>query len=132
MPLKLILKPNEKVVINQAVIVNGGEKSEIILENKASVLRERDIMPEEHADSPAKRIYFVAQMMYMFPTNTLYYQDKFNQLAKEFVNAVPSSTPIILEIGEGIIRGNLYAALKKCRKLMRYEEEVLSNVTKQH
>ena len=131
MPLKLILKPNEKVVINQAVIVNGGEKSEIILENKASVLRERDIMPEDQADSPAKRIYFVAQMMYMFPTNTSFYQDKFNELAKEFVNAVPSSTPIILEIGEGIIRGNLYGALKKCRKLMRYEEEVLSNVTKQ-
>lgn len=131
MPLKLILKPNEKVVINQAVIVNGGEKSEIILENKASVLRERDIMPEEQADSPAKRIYFVAQMMYMFPTNTRFYHDKFNELAKDFVNAVPSSTPIVLEIGEGIIRGNLYGALKKCRKLMRYEEEVLSNVTKQ-
>jgi flagellar biosynthesis repressor protein FlbT len=130
MPLKLILKPNEKIVINQAVIVNGGEKSEIILENKASVLRERDIMPEEKADSPAKRIYFVAQMMYMFPTNTRFYQDKFNELAKDFVNAVPSSTPIVLEIGEGIIRGNLYGALKKCRKLMRYEEEVLSNVTK--
>ena len=131
MPLKLILKPNEKVVINQAVIVNGGEKSEIILENKASVLRERDIMPEDQADSPAKRIYFVAQMMYMFPTNTRFYQDKFNELAKDFVNAVPSSTPIVLEIGEGIIRGNLYGALKKCRKLMRYEEEVLSNVPKQ-
>ena len=130
MPLKLILKPNEKIVINQAVIVNGGEKSEIILENKASVLRERDIMPEEKADSPAKRIYFVAQMMYMFPTNTRFYQDKFNELAKDFVNAVPSSTPIVFEIGEGIIRGNLYGALKKCRKLMRYEEEVLSNVTK--
>ena len=47
MPLKLILKPGERVIINQAVVLNGGEKTELVLQNKASVLRERDIMTEE-------------------------------------------------------------------------------------
>jgi flagellar protein FlbT len=131
MPLKLALRPSEKIVINQAVIVNGGQKTEFVLENKASVLRERDIMTEEQANSPAKRVYFAVQMMYMFPANTSFYQEKFNVFTRDFVKAVPSATPIILEIGEGVIRGDLYGALKKCRKLMKYEGEVLSNVTAQ-
>ena len=129
MPLKLVLKPHERVVLNQAVIVNGRQKAELILENKASVLRERDIMTEEGADSPAKKVYFVVQMMYLFPKNMRFYQDKFNLLVRDFLQAVPSATPFVLEIGESVIRGDLYAALKQCRKLMNYEGEVLEHVT---
>ena len=129
MPLKLVLKPHEKVVLNQAVIVNGRQKAELVLENKASVLRERDIMTEEGADSPAKKVYFVVQMMYLFPKNMRFYQDKFNLLVRDFLQAVPSATPFVLEIGESVIRGDLYAALKQCRKLMKYEGEVLEHVT---
>lgn len=128
MPLKLVLKPGEKIVLNQAVIVNGGQKSEFVLENKATVLRERDIMTEEKADSPAKRIYFTVQMIYLFPTNRKFYQEKFNVLVREFVQAAPSSTPIALEIGEKIVRDDLYGALKKCRDLMKHEAEVLKHV----
>ena len=129
MPLKLILKPGEKVVINQAVVLNGGDKTELILQNKASVLRERDIMTEKNADSPAKRIYFVVQMMYMFSDKERHYQANFNELVTSFIEAVPSSTPILLDIGRKVIEGNLYGAMKACKKLMRYEEEVLNHVT---
>ena len=129
MPLKLILKPGEKVVINQAVVLNGRDKTELILQNKASVLRERDIMTEENADSPAKRIYFVVQMMYMFSDKERQYQANFNELVTSFIEAVPSSTPILLDIGRKVIEGNLYGAMKACKKLMRYKEEVLKHVT---
>jgi flagellar protein FlbT len=129
MPLKLILKPGEKVIINQAVILNGGEKTELVLQNKASVLRERDIMTEEDADSPAKRIYFSLQMMYMFSEQELHYQENFRELVASFIEAVPSSSPILLDIGRKVIDGNLYNAMKDCKKLMRYEEEVLEYVT---
>lgn len=130
MPLKIVLKPGEKVVINQAVLQNGREKSEIIVQNKASILRERDIMVEKDADSPAKRIYFVVQMIYMFPNKEREYQEKFNQFSKDFVDAVPSSLPLIMDIGKQIIVGDVYGALKLCRKLMKYEDEVLQHATK--
>ena len=128
MPLKLILKPGEKVIINQAVVLNGGDKTELVLQNKASGLRERDIMTEDKADTPAKRIYFAIQMMYMFTDKERHRQDKFNELVSSFVEAVPSSTPILLDIGRKVIEGNLYGAMKDCKKLMRYEEEVLTHV----
>ena len=129
MALKLVLKPGERVVVNQAVIVNGKDKAELVLENRAVVLRERDIMVQKEANTPARRIYFLIQMLYLFPEKTPFYQEKFNVHLREFLQAVPSATPIGLEIGEMIIRGNHYAALKSCRKLVAYEEKVLKNVT---
>lgn len=129
MPLKIVLKPGEKTVINQAVIQNGGEKAELIVQNKASILRERDIMTEAEADTPAKKIYFVVQLIYMFPDKEQQYQDKFGRLVKQFVNAVPSSTPLILDIGKQIVVGDVYGALKLCRKLIKYENEVLKHAT---
>ena len=86
-------------------------------------------MTEENADSPAKRIYFVVQMMYMFSDKEREYQGNFNELVSSFIEAVPSSTPILLDIGRKVIEGNLYGAMKACKKLMRYEEEVLKHVT---
>ena len=130
MPLKIVLKPGEKVVINQAVLQNGREKSEIIVQNKASILRERDIMTEKGANSPAKRIYFIVQMIYMFPNKEREYQDRFHRFSKEFVDAVPSSLPLILDIGKQIVVGDVYGALKLCRKLIKYEDEVLEHATK--
>jgi len=130
MPLKIVLKPGEKVVINQAVLQNGREKSEIIVQNKASILRERDIMTEEQANSPAKRIYFIVQMIYMFPNKEREYQGRFHQFSKDFVDAVPSSLPIVMDVGKQIVLGDVYGALKLCRKLIKYEDEVLQNATK--
>ena len=51
MPLKLTLKPNEKVLIGTAVLTNAGPKAEIIVQNTVPVLREKDIITEENADT---------------------------------------------------------------------------------
>jgi flagellar protein FlbT len=128
MPLKIVLKPGEKIVINQAVVENGGEKAQLVLQNKATLLRERDIMTEAKANTPARRIYFMVQMLYLFPEKAPLYQEKFNVLLRDFVNAVPSATPIGADIGDCLLQGNPYAALKKCRELIEYEEEVLDHV----
>ena len=61
MPLKLTLKPNEKVLIGTAVITNVGQKSEIVIQNTVPVLREKDIITEENANTVCKRIYFTFQ-----------------------------------------------------------------------
>lgn len=131
MPLKIVLKPHEKVVINQAVIANGPERTELLVENKANVLRQRDILTEEGADSPARRIYFAVQMLYMFPESARHYQAMFNQLVRDFVSAVPSSTDIALELAQKVTGGDLYGALRACRKLVKYEEKVLQHVRQQ-
>ena len=51
MPLKLSLRPGEKFVVNGAVVQNGDRRAALVLQNKASVLREKDIMQPDEADS---------------------------------------------------------------------------------
>jgi flagellar protein FlbT len=58
MPLKLTLKPDEKVLIGTAVISNAGQKAEIVIQNTVPVLREKDIITEEKADTIAKKNIF--------------------------------------------------------------------------
>ena len=65
MALKLSLKPGEKIVVNGAVIVNGDRRSTLILQNKVSLLREKDILLAEDVDTPVKHVYFPIMLMYM-------------------------------------------------------------------
>ncbi len=58
MPLKLSLRPGEKFVVNGAVVQNGDRRAALVLQNKASVLREKDIMQPDQADTPAQADLF--------------------------------------------------------------------------
>jgi flagellar protein FlbT len=63
--LKLSLRPGEKFVLNGAVVQNGDRRASLLLQNKASVLREKDIMQAEDVTSPARHVYFPVMMMYL-------------------------------------------------------------------
>ncbi|MCK5425474.1 MAG: flagellar biosynthesis repressor FlbT, partial [Emcibacter sp.] len=65
MALKISLKPGEKVIINGGVIVNSDRRSTLILQNKVSLLREKDILQAEDVDTPVKHVYFPIMLMYM-------------------------------------------------------------------
>ena len=77
MALKLSLKPGERLVLNGAVLQNGDRRGVILLQNKASVLREKDIMQEDEANSPSRRIYFAVMMMYIDEANAARYHEAF-------------------------------------------------------
>src|SRR5437763_16740206 len=88
MPLKLSLKPGEKFVLNGAVVQNGDRRGVLILQNKASVLREKDIMQAEDASTPARRIYFPVMMMYLDEAGADRYYDEFVQRLSEFMGVI--------------------------------------------
>jgi flagellar biosynthesis regulator FlbT len=56
---------NERLIVDGAVIRNGGKASVLFIENVIPILREKDIMGEKEADTPCKRIYFILQLMYI-------------------------------------------------------------------
>src|SRR6185503_9383461 len=88
MPLKLSLKPGEKFVLNGAVLSNGDKRTSLVIQNKACVLREKDIMQPEGAITPARRIYFPIMMMYLDPDEAERYYTDFAQRMTEFMGAV--------------------------------------------
>lgn len=130
MSLKLRLKPDEKIIIGGAVLRNGPKASEFIVENTVPILRQKDIMAERDAVSPARRVYFVIQLMYIDRENQVDYHTRYWDLVKDILAAAPSTKPYADRISEQIVSGDFYQALKFTRKLITYEEELLSHVKK--
>ena len=130
MPLKLSLKPGEKFVLNGAVVQNGDRRTTLVLQNKASVLREKDIMQADEVTSPARRIYFPVMMMYLDEAGADRYYDEFVRRLTEFMNVIgnPAVLTECVEISKNCMEREYYKALMRCRKLMDYEEERLGNV----
>jgi flagellar protein FlbT len=129
MPLKLSLKPGEKFVLNGAVVQNGDRRGVLVLQNKASVLRERDIMQAEEANTPSRRIYFPVMMMYLDEAGAGRIYDEFALRLNEFMGAI-SNPDILAEcvaISKHVMGREYYKALMGCRKLIEYEDELLAS-----
>lgn len=128
MPLKLSLKPGEKFVLNGAVLTNGDKRTSLVLQNKACVLREKDIMQSEDATTPARRIYFPVMMMYLDPDGTEAYYNDFALRMTEFMGAIQNRQMLAtcLEISRDVMSGSYYKALMSCKKLYEFEQERLS------
>lgn len=128
MALKITLKPNERMIIAGAAITNGGSAANLIIENNVPILREKDILGKKDADSPARRIYFVVQIMYLDPENLAAHHQSYWDLVRDFIKAAPSSLPIIEKISRQILAGRYYKALKCSRTLIEYEDSLLARV----
>ena len=126
MALKVELKPGERILIGDAVITNSDQRTRFLVDGSAPVLREKDIMTAERADTPAKRIYLAVQLMYISRDPTKHH-DVFFALMRELVQAAPSAWKYIANINNQILTGDLYKALKQARKLIEYEQELLKH-----
>ncbi len=126
MALKITLKPNEKMIIGGAVVTNAAGKCELLIENRVPILRRKDIMSSEDANSPARRIYFVIQLMYIDEENLALHHKHYWQLVQDFIEAVPSVLPLIDRISDHILKSQYYQALKSAKNLIQYEQEVVN------
>ena len=132
MPLKLSLKPHEKFVVNGAVMTNGDRKAEVIIQNKASILREKDILQPADAQTPLRRVYFPIQMMYLESSsggeNIDAYYDSFAERMADFMGVIsnPDVMAACVAISRDVLAGHYYRALMTCRRLFDYEQERLN------
>lgn len=129
MALVIDLKPGEKILIGDAVITNDSHRSRLHIAGDAPILRERDVLKEEDANSPCKKAYFLIQCMYL-ARNPKTYHEKYFEIIKEIQHAAPKFSFVFLAINEKIIEGNYYKALKEAKELINLEKELIDNVTK--
>jgi flagellar biosynthesis repressor protein FlbT len=128
MPLKLSLTKGERIVVNGAVIKNDGPDTSLVFENRALILRQKDIMTNENASTPARRVYLALQCAYMFPERQTEHLENFRTMLGDYFEAAPSSAQIVHAMGACTDQGDLYGALKECRKLIEHEMEILEHV----
>lgn len=128
MALKIALKPDEKVVINGAVIQNSDRRTNLIIHNKSAILREKDIFGPDQANSPMRRVYFAVMMMYLDKNVEGMFHAEFVQRIAEFINAIVNDDALkmCVEVIEHVHNRDYYQAILLCKKLMQFEEERLS------
>jgi flagellar protein FlbT len=129
MALIIDLKPGEKILIGTAVITNDSQRTRLHISGDAAILREKDVMKEEEADTPCKKIYFLVQCMYLARNAKIYFEKYFG-LIKEIQDAAPTTSLFFLKINDMILDGHYYKAMKEARELLQHEEELLHNVQK--
>ncbi len=130
MALKISLKPGEKFVVNGAVMVNGDRRNTVVIQNKASILRERDIISEADVTTPVRHVYFPIMLAYLDTANAKDYYQSFVERMTDLMNAIenPDARLLCVQISLDMMNQDYYRALTGCRKLLDYEAKVLGHV----
>ncbi|EJW09646.1 flagellar FlbT [Rhodovulum sp. PH10] len=130
MTLKVELKPGERIILGDCVITNTDQRARLLIEGETPILREKDILTAETADTPAKRIYLAIQLMYTSRDGRAYHEVYF-KLVSDILKAAPSTWPMIESINDHILAGEMYKALKIAKKLIAYEAELVDQALRQ-
>jgi flagellar biosynthesis repressor protein FlbT len=123
LPLRVELKPFERIVIGETVIINSGSRTSFLIDGEAPVLREKDTVTAETANTPVKRLYLCVQMMYL-KNDVTRYRTAYLGFLRELRESNPASADAIDGIDNHVSSGALYKALKEIRKIMRIEDGV--------
>ena len=124
MPLRVELKPFERIVIGETVLINSGTRTSFLIDGEAPILREKDTVTAETANTPVKRLYLCVQMMYL-KNDVPRYRNAYLGFIEDLREASPASRAAIETVNGHIVGGALYKALKEIRKLMKVEEGLL-------
>jgi flagellar protein FlbT len=125
MPLRVELKPFERIIIGETVIINSGTRTSFLIDGEAPILREKDTVTAETANTPVKRLYLCVQTMYL-KNDIPRYRAAYLGLIGDLRDTIPGSRDLIDAVNNHISGGSLYKALKEIRKLMKVEEELLA------
>ena len=130
MPLMLTLKPGERVILAGAVIKNGPAVAHLQIENRVTLLRQKDILTEIEATTPCKKIYLVVQLMYIGDGLTSELTQLYWDSVRDVLAAAPSTNDLISQMSAYIVESSFYPALKVAKKLISYEEELIEHAAK--
>lgn len=126
MALKIELKPFERIIIGESLLTNSDQRTRFLIEGNAPILREKDILTAETANTPVKRIYLCVQMMYL-ENDIGKYQALYFEFVKDLLAAAPSFKKQIETASNHILSGSFYKALKDIKKLIDREDKMLGN-----
>jgi flagellar protein FlbT len=122
MPLRVELKPFERIIIGETVI-NSGSRTSFLVDGEAPILREKDTVTAEAANTPGKRLYFCVQTMYL-KNDIPRHRASYLGFVKDMREAIPGAGDLIDTVNRHISGGSLYKALKEIRKLIKREQEL--------
>lgn len=130
MTLRISLKDGEKMIVNGAVMQAVG-RTDLIVENKVSLLRGREVMAPEEANTPARRLYFACMLAYIGgEEGRAAQQNRIVELLGDLIAALEAedARAICSGIARLLATGDYYRALTECRALIAYETGALARL----
>lgn len=129
--LVLKLAPNERVLINGAVIENGDRRSRIFIKTpNANVLRLKDAIHPDEVATPVSRVCYTTQLILSgdceIEEGRRQILRGIEQLSQVFQDH--DSRQALTRATEGAIAGNYYQTLKQLRSLLPREARYLSGM----
>ena len=127
--LVLKLGPKERVLINGAVIENGERRSRLsIMTPNANILRLRDAIHPEQADTPVRRVCYIAQLVLSGDADAeearLQLLRGIEQLSQVLTDH--DSQTRLARATQAVLNVQHYQALKALRGLLPREERLLA------
>ena len=126
--LVLKLGPNERILINGAVIENGNRRSRLnIVTPGANILRLRDAIHPTKAGTPVRRLCYIAQLILSGDT-------EIGDVERDLLSGIDALTRAMIdqdsqrhlaEARKAVEAGQAYFALKHLRKLLPQEDILL-------
>ena len=130
--LVLKLAPYERILINGAVIENGVRRSRLnIVTPGANILRLRDAIHPDEANTPVRRVCYVAQLVL---SGDVALDEGHVQLSRgveqlSFALYTGDADEHLSRARDAIAQGNIYQALKALRQLLPIEDALLKGQT---
>ncbi|MBT9385850.1 flagellar biosynthesis repressor FlbT [Pseudooceanicola sp. CBS1P-1] len=127
--LILKLSPKERVLINGAVIENGDRRSRLsIVTPNVNILRLRDAIHPEEANTPVRRVCYAAQLVL---TGDVDPEEARHQLLRRIeelsqILTDPDSRNLLSQATEAVLQGQYYQCLKALRGLLPREDRLLA------
>jgi flagellar protein FlbT len=127
--LVLKLAPKERLLVNGAVIENGDKRARLsILTPNAHILRLRDAIHPEQANTPVRRVCYIAQLVLsgdVVPDEArLQLLRGLEQLSQVFKDA--DSRSHLGAATAAVLTGQFYTALRSLRLLLPREERLFA------
>ncbi len=122
MPLRIHLNPKDRLIVGGAVIRCVGGPAEILVENRVPVLRGKEVLSARAADTLAKRLYFMIQLMYVDQGNLASHYASYWPLAYQAARAIPGAREVVDQINLRLFEQDYYRALRLANRLIQMEK----------
>jgi len=127
--LVISLKPNEKFLVNGALLINGDKRSQICIPNDDThILRMSDALHPNEVDTPVKRVYYAVQMILSSDRRP----DEMDADVKAGLDALKGvfdGTPMKEPLEKAtlaFLKGRYYSVLYTLKSLLPIESELLN------
>ena len=129
MPLKLTLKPDERIVVNGCMMRNSSRRHVLTIESHADVVRGHDLLDDDAPATPVTRVYYLIQTALIQKA----VRDDLLPLIQKQLAALATtfghpSLGHVFEAANYVSIGDYYKALRALRPVIAHEADLFAHI----